>query len=386
MFFFAFSFAPLRLCGYTLNTIPVLNLQPEIDELWDELNAAVQSVLRSGAFIMGPAVREFEAAAARYLGVPHAIGVNSGTDALLIGLRALDIGPGDEVITTPFTFFATVEAILHLGAVPVFADIDPRTFNLDPERVAEKITPRTRAILPVHLYGQAADMAPILDLARAHGLHVVEDVAQAFGGEYRGRKLGTLGAIGAFSFFPSKILGACGDAGLIATADDGLAQRCRMLRVHGARKKYENECLGWNSRLDTLQAAILNVKLAHVERFIDGRRAAAARYDEWLRDVPGLIVPYNAPDLRHVYHQYTVRLPNGCRDGIQRRLQEQGIGTMVYYPIPVHRLPLFGDRCPPLPISETLSTEVLSLPIWPQITPAVQQTVVAGMRQILRDR
>ncbi len=245
--------------------IPILDLKPEIDALWDEFNAAFQRVLRDGHFIMGADVLAFEREAASYLGVKHAIAMNSGTDALLIGLRALGVGPGDEVITTPFTFVATAEAATNLGATPVFVDIDPRTYNLDTALLEAAITPRTKAIIPVHLYGHAAEMDAVMAVAEKHGLKVLEDVAQAFSGEHRGRKLGAIGHAGAFSFFPSKNLGAFGDGGLLVTNDDAVAEAARMLRVHGAKRKYYNEVPGYSSRLDTLQAAMLRVKLPHVE-------------------------------------------------------------------------------------------------------------------------
>jgi dTDP-4-amino-4,6-dideoxygalactose transaminase len=366
-----------------MGRIPVLDLTPEIEALWAELNAAIQRVLRDSRFIMGPDVAAFEAEAARYLGVRHAVGLNSGTDALLIGLRALGIGPGDEIITSPFTFFATAEAILHLSAVPVFADIDPATFNLDPTDAAARITPRTRALLPVHLYGQAAAMNPLLELAERHGLKVLEDVAQAMGGEFRGRKLGSLGHAGAFSFFPSKTLGAYGDGGLLATDDEAVAEQARMLRAHGARRKYHNELLGYNSRLDTLQAAVLRVKLPHLDGFIDGRRAAAARYQSLLGHLDGIILPGEVPEARHAWHQYTIRIPDGRRDVVKERLAAAGVDTMVYYPVPVHRLPACAGLSGPLPMSERLAGEVLSLPIWPQIQADTQERVAFALRSAL---
>ncbi len=363
--------------------IPVLDLAPEIDALWDELQAALGRVLRSGQFILGPEVKAFEDEVAAYLGVRHAIGVNSGTDALVIALRAAGIRCGDEVITSPFTFIATAEAASLIGATPVFVDIDPATFNLDPRQVARRITPRTRAIIPVHLYGQAADMDPIMELAVRHELRVVEDVAQAFGGRYRGRMLGTIGLAGAFSFFPSKNLGAFGDAGLIATNDDQLAETARMLRAHGSRRKYYNEILGYNSRLDALQAAILRVKLPHIEESIAGRRRAAEYYTRRLAEIPGVTPPPEAPYATHVYHQYTVRIAAGRRDAVQARLTERGIGTMVYYPVPVHQLPVYADRPYDLPNARQAADEVLSLPIWPQIAPSTQDAVIQALRDAM---
>ncbi|MEO0249019.1 MAG: DegT/DnrJ/EryC1/StrS family aminotransferase, partial [candidate division WOR-3 bacterium] len=275
--------------------IPLLDPKPEIESIWDELMEAIQAVLRSGRFIMGPHVKAFEQEVADYLGVEHAVALNSGTDALILGVHALGIGAGDEVITTPFTFFATAEAVSHFRAVPVFVDIDPRTFNLNPALIEEKISPRTKAIIPVHLYGQAAEMEPILAIANRYGLKVLEDVAQAFGGEYRGRQLGTLGEAGALSFFPSKNLGAFGDGGMLVTNEERVADLARMLRVHGAKKKYYNEMIGCNSRLDELQAAILRVKLKRIDEWNEARRQVAQRYRVLLQEVPGIVLPYETP-------------------------------------------------------------------------------------------
>ncbi len=369
----------------TPDRIPVLDLSPEINSLWDELNAAFQSVLRSGHFIMGEQVATFEQQVAAYLGVKHAVGLNSGTDALVIGLRALGVEAGDEVITTPFSFFATAEAASIIGATPVFVDIDPHTYNLDVIQVASAITPRSKAIIPVHLYGHAADLEPLLALAATHGIKVLEDVAQAFSGAYRGRKLGTLGHAGAFSFFPSKNLGAYGDAGMLVTNEDAVAQSARMLRAHGSLKKYHNQTVGYNSRMDTLQAAILSVKLPHVDEWGEGRRAAAARYNHLLADLPGIVTPCEAPYARHVYHQYTIRVLDGKRDTVQAALDAAGISTMIYYPVPLHKLPVYAGRNLNFPISEAAAAEVLSLPIWPQITPEVQERVAAALRVALGD-
>jgi dTDP-4-amino-4,6-dideoxygalactose transaminase len=355
--------------------IPVLDLAPEIDELWDELNAAIQSVLRRGDFIMGPNTHAFEEEIAAYLGVKYAFGVNSGTDALVIALRALDIGKGDEVITTPFTFFATAEAISQTGATPVFVDVNLQTYNLDTALLEAKINSHTKAIIPVHLFGHAVDMGPIRELAQKYALAVVEDVAQALSGKYNQAKLGTMGEINAFSFFPSKNLGAFGDAGLVATNDDKLAEVANMLRKHGAKKKYYNEILGYNSRLDELQAAILRVKLPHLDRFTDGRRQAAVVYDRLLADTPGITIPHIASYAQHVYHQYTIRILNGKRDTIKQQLQSNGINTMVYYPVPVHKLPIYQPMGYTLPNAEQLANEVLSLPIWPQIDPNTQEHI-----------
>jgi dTDP-4-amino-4,6-dideoxygalactose transaminase len=363
--------------------IPILDLTPEIDMLWDELQDAIKSVLRSGHFIMGPNVKAFEEEIAKYLGVKHAIGLNSGTDALFLALRALGIGPGDEVITTSFTFFATAEAISHVGATPVFVDIDPMTYNIDAGLIEAAITPRTRAIIPVHLFGQMADMDKVMAIAGKHGLKVVEDVAQAMGASFNGKKAGTVGDVGTYSFFPTKNLGAYGDGGLLATNDDQIAEMVRKLRAHGSLKKYHNEVVGYNSRLDEMQAAILRVKLKRLDTWNEGRRQVAQRYGEFLKDMPGIVVPAVAPGAVHVYHQYTVRVL-GDRDAVQQRLAALGIGTMVYYPVPVHRLPVYNQTPGRQPVAEQMAREVLSLPIWPGMDVQTQDQVLAGFLKALR--
>lgn len=362
----------------TVQFIPILNLQPEIEELWDELNAAIQGVLRSSEFILGSEVKAFEREAAEYLGVQHAIGLNSGTDALVIALKALDIGPGDEVITSPFTFFATAESISLVGATPVFVDIDPSTFNIDPQRIEAVISPHTKAIMPVHLYGNPAAMDQIMAIARKHDLKVIEDCAQSFGARLGGHQTGTIGDVGAFSFFPSKNLGAYGDGGLLATNSDQIAEAARMLRAHGARKKYHNERIGFNSRLDTLQAAVLRVKLPHLEKYNQARREVAKRYNQLLADVEGLVLPEVTEG--HVFHQYTLRVVSGKRDAVKKKLAEAGIDTMIYYPVPLHQLPIYSQSNLSFPFAEQAALEVLSLPIWPQISPAVQEQVAKALR------
>lgn len=364
------------------HNIPILDLAPEIDMLWDELQEAIKGVLRSGHFIMGPNVKAFEEEMAKYLGVKHAIGLNSGTDALFLALRALGVGPGDEVITTAFTFFATAEAISHVGATPVFVDIDPKTYNIDLDLVEAAITPRTKAIIPVHLFGQMVDMDRMMAIAAKHGLKVVEDVAQAMGATFNGKKAGTVGDVGTYSFFPTKNLGAYGDGGLLTTNDDNVAELVRKLRAHGSLKKYYNEVVGYNSRLDELQSAILRVKLRYLDEWNLGRRRVAGRYGELLKDVSGIVVPAVAPGAFHVYHQYTVRVL-GNRDELQRRLAEHGIGTMVYYPVPVHRLPVYAGLNTLLPHAEAASGSVLSLPIWPQLPKERVEQVVEGLSGLL---
>ena len=359
--------------------IPILDLKPQYQSLKDGIKEAINRVLESSQFIMGPEVEAFESEVAEYLGVKHAIGVNSGTDALIIGLRALDIGPGDEVITTPFSFFATAESISHVGATPQFVDVDERTFNIVPELIEEKITERTKAILPVHLFGRPVEMSKILALAEQYDLKVLEDCAQSFGARYEGRQTGTIGDVGAYSFFPSKNLGAYGDGGLITTNDDTLADAARMLREHGAKKKYYNEMVGYNSRLDAIQAAVLRVKLPYIDAWNEGRRRVANLYGELLDGMPGVIVPEVSEG--HVFHQYTIRLTQADRNEVQSRLKEAGIGTMVYYPVPQDRLPLYEGRYPSNLVSDKLAKQVLSLPIWPELSEGTAERVIRAVTQ-----
>jgi dTDP-4-amino-4,6-dideoxygalactose transaminase len=369
--------------GKKITHIPILNLKPEVESLWEELNHAVQSVLRSTQFINGPNVKAFEEETARYLEVKHSVAVNSGTDALTIGLRATGIEPGDEVITTPFTFYATAEAVSQIGATPVFVDINPETFNIDPDLIESAITSKTKAIIPVHLYGQGAEMDSILTLAQKYQLKVIEDVAQAFGGQYKGKRLGSCGDVGCFSFYPSKNLGAYGDGGLITTNSDQIAELARMLRNHGCKRSYYNEMLGYNSRLDELQAAILRVKLPYIEKWNDGRSKAAGTYNELFLDVPGVITPKEAANVKHVFHQYTIRILDGKRDQVKQHLDEVGISTMLYYPIPLHRLPIYESISPQLKIAEEMAGEVISLPIWPTIARTTQEAVVTEIRKAI---
>lgn len=350
--------------------IPMLDLAGEYHEIKDEIDEAVHRVLESGHFILGEEVEAFEHEVASYLGVRHAIGVASGSDALLLALMALGVGPGDKVITTPFSFFATASCIVRLGATPVFCDIDPRTFDLDPGSVRRYLessyTPAVKAIIPVHLYGQCCDMDPLLELARTYSLKVVEDCAQSFGSTYKGRQSGGIGDIGCFSFFPTKNLGGYGDGGMVTTDDDELAKHVRMLRVHGARHKYHHEELGINSRLDAMQAAILRVKLKHVDEWTERKRALAAVYDKQLSGIEWLQVPYVMPQCRHTYHQYTIKVPAERRAAIQEALAQAGIQTQVYYPEPLHRQPCFVGKqeLPEEPLNvDAVVLSVLSLPI-----------------------
>lgn len=365
--------------------IPILDLKPQYASLKTEINEAIDRVLESGAFIMGPDVKLFEQEVASYLGVKHAIGVNSGTDALVIGLKALGIGDGDEVITTPFSFFATAESISNVGAKPIFVDIDPDTFNIDPHKIEAKISPSTKAIMPVHLYGQSAAMAEISNIAQKHNLKIIEDCAQAFGAKYygdleatsimNGKIVGTIGNVGAYSFFPSKNLGAYGDGGLIATDDDNVAETARMLRVHGALKKYQNEILGYNSRLDTIQAAILRIKLKHIDQWNQARHQVAQTYNENLASLEGVVTPNTTQG--HVFHQYTIRVVDGKRDALKERLAEQGIGSMIYYPVPQDQLPVYQGQYGKCEMSNQLAREVLSLPIWPEMSHSLVTTITS---------
>jgi dTDP-4-amino-4,6-dideoxygalactose transaminase len=368
--------------------IPILDLKPQYETIKLKVREEIDRVLESGAFIMGPDVKEFEQEVAAYLGVKHAVGVNSGTDALVIALRALGIGEGDEVITTPFSFFATAESISIVGAKPIFVDIDVESFNIDSSKIEAAITSRTKAVLPVHLYGRSADVGTILEIAKAHDLRVIEDCAQSFGAQYfkmgsliNGKSTGTIGDIGAYSFFPSKNLGAYGDGGMVATDDDILAESARMLRAHGAKKKYHNEVLGYNSRLDTLQAAILRVKLPYIDKWNMDRRRVAQTYNDLLANVPGVIVPQIVEG--HVFHQYTIRVLDAKRDLLQKKLTEAGIGTMIYYPIPQDKLPVYGGQYRNFDVSSQSSTEVLSLPIWPEMEMDAQEQVVRTIRALL---
>lgn len=362
--------------------VPFIDLVRQYKTIEDEVNAALHGVLTRGHFILGPNVEAFEREMAEYCGVSHAIGVASGTDALRIALQAAGVGAGHEVITSAFTFIATAEVISQLGAQPVFADIDPVTLALQPERVAERITARTRAIVPVHLYGQPADMPGLLRLAERHGLTVVEDAAQAIGAEHRGRRVGSLGHLGCFSFFPTKNLGAYGDGGLVTTSDATLADRVRMLRQHGSRTKYFHESLGWSSRLDELQAAILRVKLRYLEDWTERRREHARRYRERLVATP-LQLPPEQPDSRMVYHLFTVRTPR--RDELGKFLGARGIQTMVHYPIPLHLQPPYRQLGVSLPETERASNEVVSLPIFPDLEKDEVDAVCAAVVEFFSD-
>lgn len=349
--------------------IQIVNLKKQLESIKRELIEAVTDVIESAQYVLGPRCREFEQRVAEYCGADEAVGVANGTDALHLSVRALEIGRGDEVITTPFTFFSTVEAILYPGASPVFVDIEPDTFNIDASRIEERITPRTKAIMPVHIFGHPADMNTIMDIAKRHGLAVIEDCAQAFGAEVDGRKVGSYGKFGCFSFYPSKNLGACGDAGLITVRDSEMAEKIRSLRNHGSRISYTHERVGYNSRLDELQAAILLVKFNRIDAYNELRSKNAKLYDDLLKDK--VLCPVQKEGFYHVYHQYTIRSPR--RDEIRRTLAEAGVASNVYYPVPLHMqeaLKFLGYKRGDFPVAERVADEVLSLPMYPELEEA----------------
>jgi len=363
--------------------IPMLDLVAQFETIQQELHAAVENVLRSGHFILGPQVQAFEQEIAKACGALHAVGVASGTDALMLSLRAAGVGADDEVIVPAFSYIATADAVSLLGATPVFCDILPDTFNLDAAQLESRITARTKAIVPVHLFGQPAEMERILRVARAARLAVIEDAAQAIGATCGGRAAGSLGDFGCLSFYPTKNLGACGDAGMVLTSSPQRAARLRSLRGHGTvANKYISEEQGWNSRLDELQAAILRVKLRHLDHWTAARQAHAARYEKLLRAVPGLTLPRVAPGSTHVYHQYTIRVPD--RDRVQKHLTGLGIASAVYYPVPLHLQPMFaylGQQPGSMPQAERAALEVLSLPIYPELPPEQIERVAAAVAE-----
>jgi len=362
--------------------IPILDLGAELRELGGEIRAALERVLVSGHFILGPEGAALEKEIAALVGVPHAVGCNSGTDALHLALRAAGIGPGDEVVTPAFTFIATAEAIATVGAKPVFADVDGATFNMTAATLEKVLTPRTRAVIVVHLFGQCAEMPPISDLCKRRGLVLIEDCAQAIGADWAGTQAGAWGDFGCYSFYPTKNLGAYGDAGLVTAREARHDAMLRMLRHHGSRQTYLHEVIGLNSRLDEMQAAILRVKLKHLPRFTAARRAHAARYRELLAGAK-LTLPAEHGRGKHIYHQFTVRLER--RDAAKQALADAGIASGVYYPIPLHRQPVyekeFGGLS--LPASETAAREVLSLPIYPQLTDEQLRRIAGTLRACL---
>ena len=367
--------------------VPLLDLRQQHAALRDELRAAIERVFESQQFILGEDVRLLETELARYTHTEYAIGCASGSDAVLLALMALDIGAGQEVVTTPFTFFATASAIARVGARPRFVDIEPRTYNIAPEQIESAINERTRALLPVHLYGQCAEMDEILSAAERHHLAVVEDAAQAVGAEDRGRRAGSLGRVGCFSFYPTKNLGAAGEAGMLTTDDEHLAERLRRLRVHGGATEYHHDEIGLNSRLDTLQAAVLRVKLPRLDAWSDARRARADSYTRLIFDAGlGEVVtpPFVREDSRHIFHQYVIRVSAEHRDALIEHLKQSGVGTKVYYPVPLHLQPCFaylGYREGDFPRAERAARETLALPMFPELNDEQQAYVVETLRR-----
>jgi len=371
-----------------IDSVPLLDLKGQYMSIKDEIDAAISRVVESQRFIMGPEVEALEEEIAEYCGARYAVGVSSGTDALIVSLMALGISSGDEVITSPFTFFATVGSVLRLGASVTFADIDPVTFNIDPAQVERLITENTKAVIPVHLYGQCADMDPLLKIAEENSVPMLEDAAQAIGARYRGRSAGTMGTTGCFSFFPSKNLGAFGDAGMVTTNDDDLAERIRLLRNQGAETKYLHKALGGNFRLDAMQAAVLRVKLQHLDSWSDKRRANAAFYTERLQD-SGLagtkIVTPSIVQENHVFNQYVIRAED--RDGLREFLSANGVGTEIYYHTPMHLQECVNDgrhKAGDLPVAEEACGSVLALPIFPELSDAQKDYIVNTIEQYYR--
>jgi len=360
--------------------VPLLDLKAQYADIKNDMDQAIHRVLDSARFIGGPEVSGLEEEIARYCGSPHAIACASGTDALLLALRGLDIGPGDEVVTTAFSFFASAGTIHNVGARPVFVDIGPRTYNLDPHRLEAAITPLTKAVVAVHLYGQCCDLTAVKAVCDKHQLFLIEDAAQAIGSEWEGRRAGSVGDLGAFSFFPSKNLGAAGDGGIMTARDAAVAERVRLLREHGAKPKYYHALVGTNSRLDALQAAILRVKLRHLDRWSEKRARNAALYDQ-LFEGARLTRPFRDARTRHIYNQYVIRIPQ--RDALRQHLADRGVGTEIYYPVPLHLQQCFaslGYREGDMPQSEAAAKEVLALPIYPELTEEQIRYVAACVR------
>ncbi|HEX8651638.1 MAG TPA: DegT/DnrJ/EryC1/StrS family aminotransferase [Pyrinomonadaceae bacterium] len=378
--------APVPIGSQTEMKVPLLDLKAQYAALRDELRAAVDRVMESQAFILGAEVQALEEEVARYCGTRHAIGCASGSDALLLALMALDIREGDEVITTPYSFFATASAITRLGARPIFVDIDPRTYNIEASRIERAITEHTRAIMPVHLYGQCSDMSALLEIGERHGIPLVEDAAQAIGAAERGRQAGSIGAIGCFSFYPTKNLGGAGDGGMLITNDDRLAERLRILRVHGESSKYHHRFVGINSRLDALQAAVLRVKLPHLDGWSDARAANAERYAQLFTDAglsEELGLPFVREQVRHIFNQYIVRAGER-RDALVAHLKRNGVGAEIYYPLPLHLQECFrflGHASGDFPNAEQAARETLAIPVYPELRLEQQQYVVETIRR-----
>ncbi len=375
--------------------VPLLDLKKQYATLRDEIRTATDELFESQGFILGPKVEAFEKAIADYVGARHAIGMSSGTDAQLAAMMALGIGPGDEVVTSPYTFFSTAGAVVRLGARPVFCDIDPATYNVDPEKLAKAITPKTKAIQPVHLYGQCADMDPILAVAKAKGIPVIEDACQSLGAAYKGRKAGSMGEFGAFSFFPSKNLGGFGDGGMVTTNDDGFASTLRALRMHGETSRYHHKLVGGNFRLDALQAVVLHVKLPHLDSWAEGRRQNAAEIERRFLEhggrtfeEGGIAFPREAPGQHHVYNQFVVRVARGRREALKERLVQLKIGHAVYYPVPLHLQECFaglGGKPGDFPEAERAAMETIALPVFPELAPSQKAFVAYHLAQFSRE-
>lgn len=366
-----------------MDGIRMVDLQGQYLAIKDEINDAIQSILDTSQFIKGKPLAQFENDLCSYLGCTFAAGVGNGTDALQIAFMALGIQPGDEIITSPFTFIATAEAAALLGAVPVFADIDPQTYNIDPACIEALITPKTKAIIPVHLFGQSADMDAIMEIAGRHNIPIIEDCAQAIGATYKGQKVGYMADYGTLSFFPSKNLGAYGDGGAILSNNEELLAQARLIANHGSKKKYHNEIVGINSRLDSLQAAILQVKLRYLDQYIAARQEAAQRYDALLGEHPLVTTPYISPDCTHVFHQYTIRVPR--RDELSAFLKERKVPHAIYYPVPLHKLPVFAEAMQEVHLPETdkAAAEVLSLPMHTELIEEQQVYIANTIKEFL---
>ncbi|MEC4819803.1 MAG: DegT/DnrJ/EryC1/StrS family aminotransferase [Scytonema sp. PMC 1069.18] len=370
----------------SVNSVPAFDIKQQYTTIEAEVSTAVLEVLASGRYIGGSIVEGFEQKLATYIGVSECIACNSGTDALYLALRAFNIGAGDEVITTPFTFIATAEVISAVGATPVFVDIDATTFNLNVEQVAAAITSRTKAIIPVHLFGQSVDMTTLVDVAKAHNLVVIEDCAQSTGASWIGQKVGSIGHIGCFSFYPTKNLGGCGDGGAVTTNNPEIAAKLRIIKDHGQKSRYHYEEIGVNSRLDAIQAAILQIKLRYLDIWNNQRRQIAARYHQLLSQVRGILTPQELAEGMGVWNQYTIRVLDNKRDLIRSQLQERGVNTMVYYPHPLHLQPVYqslGYQEGQLPVAEKACNEVLSLPMFPELSPEQQDQVIYALKDVI---
>jgi dTDP-4-amino-4,6-dideoxygalactose transaminase len=364
--------------------VPFLDLRAQNEPLRPEINAAIQEVIDTSAFAGGPFVAKFEEDFAAFCRCDHAIGVGNGTDAIWLALLALGIGSGDEVITVPSTFLATAEAITYTGALPVFVDIDPKTYTMDPAAIEAAITPRTKAVIPVHLFGQMADMDPILEIAKRHGLAVVEDACQAHGAEYKGRRAGSMGDAGCFSFYPGKNLGAFGEAGAVVTNRGDIQHKLRVLRDHGQARKYYHSMIGWNCRMDGIQGAVLQIKLRHLEEGNKRRNSHAACYNQAFQDLEGIVTPSVAAGRTHVYHVYALRVPE--RDEVMAALANEGVGCGVHYPIPVHLQEAYaslGYGRGSCPVAEQCADEFLSLPMYPELTPSQRELVVESVKRLV---